>query len=280
MTIPYITPAQYDAIHPMSGTSYLMTINKAIDAANAKAAEPISADPHATLCARHAQQVKDGTVWDYVWEWQYQGGDWQSTPTPMFSTYYEYRCTPKPRTTVNNISMTVEKAKALFEKTKGTHDWTYVEPLGQTGAMYAHWDFLSGFNESPEDGYTYIPKQPKLKMIDWAAMPIGVITNKGEFRGVFDSSSMGVCADILGTTSNNTGVALTCPPTSDLRLAPSGEQKWIAVQDGEIFKAPQGVLVSVRYNAGCTKPSESVASFKVVGLIDGYTDDPAKREQA
>ena len=56
----------------------------------------VPAEPHAELRALYAQQVKNGTLGDFVWEFEDSSGWNLCYPQPVFRPFLQYRCTPKP----------------------------------------------------------------------------------------------------------------------------------------------------------------------------------------
>lgn len=186
-------------------------------------------------------------------------------------------------TTVNGESMTVEKAQALFESTKLTHDW-YMP----NGSIVPGQTWFGVHNT-----YTYKLKQPKLKLLDWTLVPIGTMTNMGEFRGYYSgfSNERRFVTELRSSKIGNQHHH----EINDLRLAPASEQPWINWRGGEC-PVPEGVIVEVtlrdgdqltrlssdyHWAYGCSQMrSRNIIEYRVTGLTDGYTDDPAKGEQA
>lgn len=65
-------------------------------------------EPHAELKAMYEQQVEDGTIMDFVWEYLPNYAQWNwlglngETIVPSWNKQYQYRCTPKPTCQVRN----------------------------------------------------------------------------------------------------------------------------------------------------------------------------------
>ena len=127
--------------------------------------QPEPVEPHAELKAMYAQQVKDGTLDNFVWEYRdkYQvGAPWTMTIKPNF-TASEYRCTHKATCQVKNLdtgelkAMTREAAKLLQVETRDTCDWFYPNCV-----TYAAVKPRLGF--TCEGIYTYKRKEPKVHL--------------------------------------------------------------------------------------------------------------------
>lgn len=106
--------------------------------------QPEPVEPHAELKAMYEQQVKDGTLGDFVWEHndKDESYGWLQTDAPDFTDDL-YRCTPKPTCQVRNLdtgelkTMTREKAKLLQDETKDVCDWFDGFGLKAGGLLYA-----------------------------------------------------------------------------------------------------------------------------------------------
>ena len=118
-------------------------------------------------------------------------------------------------------------------------------------------------------------KQPKLKQLDWSKVPVGVMTNKGELRGVcVYKDSLGPRIDVevpyfsavevlFGSSG---GVATETHDLRIVRIAPADKQRWIAVQDDESSRLYEG-LVYQRVDS-----DDELVAYKVIGLAPGYAD--------
>lgn len=223
-------------------------------------------EPHAELRRLYAQQVKDGTLGNFDWTYKY---NLQNTFVPLdascfvrreFVMYkdHDYQCVPKLTCEVRNDdtgevkTMTREAAKLLQAETKDVCDWR--DPSG-----VPHHDWCFDFNGI----YTY--KLKALKPMSWQDMPVGVMTDKGEFRGAYTAVDGNLMLDI--ESANKNGVTLDSQYPKDIRLAPADQQNWIAVQgtldeDGDISQDfADGLLVGVH-------PSRE--KYRVVGIADGW----------
>lgn len=195
---------------------------------------------------------------------------------PIFNleTGYTYKL-KKLIVDVNGEKMTQSKAKELYEKTKGTHDW-FLD--GQT----YWWDV---FFTSPTIKYTCCERKPKLKLIDWKnPLMSGCQVETGEL-----------------ITDNSVGFrviewcSIPCVDVSELRLAPPEDatSNWQVYHHGvtDLTKL-EGVEIEVKYwdswNSRFTVVNSEhllstsyfrIAAYRLTGkLLDGYTDDPSKAE--
>ena len=115
----------------------------------------VPAVPHAELKAMYEQQVKDGTLDNFVWEFTRVGCNWAKIVFEIgtFFEYNEYRCTPKPTCQIKNLdtgelkTMTREKAKLLQAELGNTVMWM----LG--GEDMSAWELSLEFDS--RDTYTY-----------------------------------------------------------------------------------------------------------------------------
>lgn len=96
--------------------------------------QPYKKEPHAELKAMYEQQVKDGTVDDFVWSHSPHSENWFDEIVNFdgfFIPELRYRCTPKPTCQVKNLdtgklkTMTRESAKKLQAELGDTVDWFY-----------------------------------------------------------------------------------------------------------------------------------------------------------
>ena len=168
----------------------------------------------------------------------------------------------KPRTTVNGESMTVEAAQKLFEQTKDSHDWRYVYDDGFTACMSA-WSgpVLAG-------GYTYTPKQPKLKHIDWSKVPVGASISCGtqvfELRG-HDANNL------LLEHRNGKYLNRLSEHKILVKLAPASEQRWIVGDSSQISQL-ENLGLSFTWRECGRGIGDGMIVFKIKGLASGYTD--------
>lgn len=109
--------------------------------------QPAPAEPHAELKAMYAQQVKDGALDNFVWEYKNtaMSNEWREVAHNL-GVFYElnqYRCTPKPTCQVRNLdtgelkTMTREAAKLLQAELGDTVEWR----LSGVGCVSNHNNF-------------------------------------------------------------------------------------------------------------------------------------------
>lgn len=125
-------------------------------------------------------------------------------------------------------------------------------------------------------------RKPKLKLIEWAKMPIGTMTDKGEIRGRLYNSILIECNLINGSTAVYHAI-------TDLRLA---EQTNFTYWGGGECPVPAGVIVECVFRSGdvsltmqgvefewmhpTKKDWSDLIGYRIVGVAEGYTDDPSK----
>ena len=212
-------------------------------------------EPHAELKAMYEQQVKDGTVDDFFWEYKPHNSETylEISQYADFGKFYqtgEYRCTPKPTCQVKNLdtgkteTMTREAAKLLQAETKDVCDWVF--PSGETihpagGLVYF----------SNEGIYTY--KLRPLKQISWKDVPVGVALNLKESSTKFIYCGLTNYGNILCIESAS---RMHEYATQGVELAPAGQQPWIPV-----IAPPEGITVEYSRFHEC---------LRITGIAKGW----------
>jgi hypothetical protein len=111
------------------------------------------------------------------------------------------------------------------------------------------------------EGYDDLPiaaaPKPRLRLIDWSRVPRNVMTNHGTLL-----YANPVAAETLFKSDRAWGASVTDIATKSLRLSPANQQPWI-VYDKLGFEY-EALLWDVQTNV-----------MKLIGLAEGYTDDPA-----
>ena len=270
---PYFTEAQYRAIkqpdqtctrsHPHELMSeQCKELTKIAKANYEKAYPPEPVEPHAELKALYEQQVKDGTLKDFIWSFKNKPEDTETEciTNPVFNPTTAYFCTPISEhfaykhlycqvlneNTGELKTMTREAAKLLQSELGDTVEWTNPN----NGKTCCFFDAVGI--------YTYKPKAKPLKQVSWDSVPAGVMTNKGELLSVDNHRAWTL--NELRNGMHNFG-------TLDLELAPSDQQPWIAVQDDD----PQGfVKICFDLIAKGIQAKGEPGRFKVTGIAKGY----------
>lgn len=118
--------------------------------------------------------------------------------------------------------------------------------------------------------------KPALKLIDWAKMPVGTMTDQGEI-------ALNLSLALIITNKD-----ARWRPHHVLRLAP--QTKW-TYWEGDDYPVPEGVTFEVTYRNGgkntyskdCAwwKPIgagdfSDIIAYRIIGLADGWTDDQSK----
>ena len=287
-----------------------------------EAAQKLQAETHAKWKALYAQQVKNGTLDDFVWEASALPNKWTDIGVPDWSLNLQYRCTLKPTCQVRNDdtgelkTMTQEAAKLLQAETKDVCDWFLNGAtdlscgfLFENSGIYSYklkanlvkldgklvtreaaiaiweskkdtcdvwfkspigvWVLTEGndcaFLWTAKDGeYQLRPKAKK--QVSWTDMPVGVMTNKGEFRGAYTNAQGILRLDI--EVPGNLGRGVDSHPmfASDVELAPADQQPWIAAQeDGTALH--EGLSYVKRWSG---EDDCQLLAFKVIGIADGW----------
>ena len=115
------------------------------------------------------------------------------------------------------------------------------------------------------DRYEIREIKPKKRLIDWAAVPRGVMTNHGELLFTHEEY-------VKLLRDNKVFWVIDTRLPNELRLAHAAEQPWITV-DRSFLKGQQ-VLGYDSLEIGGT----DFASIRVDGLAQGYTDNPSEAE--
>jgi hypothetical protein len=110
--------------------------------------------------------------------------------------------------------------------------------------------------------------KPKLKLIDWSNVPVGTRTNKG--------AALSVNKNALTTYDDYGNLdRWLASEWRKLRLLPT--TKWTALEDDEEPPVVEGLGIEYRYHLSANTPNAvTINAYRVVGLAEGYTDDPSK----
>lgn len=223
--------------------------------------EPV--EPHVELRAMYEQQVKDGTLDDYYWEYKFSTFQW--LPANMFkgmdwSDKTELRCTPKPTCQIKNLdtniisTMSREAAKKLQAKLGDTVEWSWQHSNGCIGRS---------FDCDDEDllsfklGGIYAYKAKPLKQVDWDNLPSGVAV-KDLDGNIYIYCGMANLSDAVVLQSAEVGnwkCAIEIYK-KDLTLATASKQPLIPV-----IAPPEGLTVEY---------SRFLECLRITGLAEGY----------
>ena len=163
---------------------------------------------------------------------------------------------------LDGVCMTREAAIAIWESKKDTCDVWFKSPIGV-------WVLTEGndcaFLWTAKDGeYQLRPKTKK--QVSWTDMPVGVMTDKGEFRGTYTTHCDGLHLDLERPHEGGLGVNLDGEPASLIKLAPADQQNWIAAQeDGTALH--EGLSYVKRWSG---EDDCQLLAFKVIGIADGW----------
>lgn len=197
--------------------------------------QPKPAEPHAELKALYAQQVAEGTLDNFVWEWASMSNDWYEVVCNLgvFHEFNQYRCTPKPTCQVKLDGELMSREAAIAEATakKLTHDvWTKYDKRTEFEKTSIC------FNAYTNQAFEYQLRPKAKKVISWSSLPVGVMTNKGELRFINLANNMACCEH--GKKSLHNWVLV-----EQLTLAPAAEQPWLNWRGGSECPVPEGVMV-------------------------------------
>jgi hypothetical protein len=132
--------------------------------------------------------------------------------------------------------------------------------LGDTAEWLTPHPFASATNDElsfvREGTYTYALKA--LKIVKWADMPMGVMTNHGIFHGVFGDRGM----------VKRQGELPQYILIPELTLDPASKQPLIAV-NGK-FNKVEGLIYETKVDAGYGTSDGDIACFKITGIAKGY----------
>lgn len=243
MQTPHITIEQASVLYT-NAEAMLKLSNQLIDKHNAREEQtneqPEPVEPHAALKAMYKQQVKDGTLDNYVWEYKFHLSkefvplDGSVVVLGQLLTYadHEYRCTPKPTCQVRNLetdelkTITREAAKKLKAELGAVVEWA--TPLGRPLVN----DFIL------EGIYTYKLKVKPLKQASWKDVPTGVAVRDKKTNVVWLHQGAGDDTQALVTAPQNMPFGMRWIDLGDFELAPASEQPWIPV-----IAPPEGLTV-------------------------------------
>ena len=118
-----------------------------------------------------------------------------------------------------------EKMKTTYDQQKLDGTWSsFLWECRDTEEGTWSPENSAGFSWLAEFEYRFTPKP----QIDWKNMPIGVMTDKGELRGVYDSTfGKGLSAVVEHIVKGCVGPQHSTYLCSDLKLADTSKQPWI-----------------------------------------------------
>lgn len=175
---------------------------------------------------------------------------------------------------VNGSTMTIAAAKELYEETKGSYDWFH---CGVIWSSVVTPTFLG------KDGYTYSPKQPKLKLISWHDVPTGTIVNvEGNvntymFLGVssYDAKYANIYNKSLVTSVKLSRLTIGTPSDKDWIHWVGGECPIsdcfifdAQFRSGQVFKELSDA--SSQFSWTDESNSSDIIAYRITGLADGY----------
>jgi hypothetical protein len=103
-------------------------------------------------------------------------------------------------------------------------------------------------------------------------MPVGVMTNMGEFRGFYKvGNGLYVKNGFYVITERkytDGDVCRVANQAEDMNLSPASEQPWIAV-NGK-FNKVEGLIYETKADAGFGTSDRDIACFKITGIAKGY----------
>lgn len=242
--------------------------------------------PHERLIYQEAGILMRGEA--KLWRWRSNGADSMANSgfkwdylifnRPLFSPSLHYTLEPTSD----------HPHHALW------HEWQELLASGAVDRGEAWIDFDGGKTSicewTADKQYKIVRKEQK-RLIDWAKMPKGVMTNIGKTQlgmsniGEFQMVCNDTCSAVL---IRDSPLRLINPFTKNLRLAHENYQPWILWMGGEC-PVPEGVKVRVILRDGsdcyyvqhiCKWKYEArpmtldIISYKVIGLEDGWTDNP------
>jgi hypothetical protein len=193
-----------------------------------------------------------------------EGVEYASRPAPAHPHYALYR-----QWEALEESGAVERGEVELLLTDETgfwvNDWKSVPDHNWPVAMNYK---ICKTDKHPDNG------KPKLKLIDWSKVPVDALTNYGKI--------ICSCGHIY-TLSKGYTQFFGFEAQKDLRLAPA--TKWTALQDDQVPPVVEGLMIEYRYYHHAAKNPKAVTphanmpdinAYRVTGLAEGYTDDPAK----
>ena len=215
------------------------------------------------LIDERARQEKAGELDAGYWYWHWGKSKSYFLPAPVhphYATYCEWQRLIDAGEVAKGWWVLGHPAKAFLEPAKN--------PLWQVDMLYE----IGKTDKHPDNC------KPALKLIDWANMPAGTMTTCGEILAVRDK--------VIYFTSPPDGAVLKELSTDKLyflRLAP--QTKFTHLQNGEEPPVIKGVMIEYEYcgEFGRTVDNHYEKSYtttcigyRIIGLADGWTDDPAK----
>jgi hypothetical protein len=154
--------------------------------------------------------------------------------------------------------VTPKQAAADWELLEETHEmWFKMFPLGFTKVEGVPKDIVSYLSYN-SDRVEYELRPKALKIVKWADMPMGVMTNHGIFHGVFGDRGM----------VKRQGELPQYILIPELTLDPASKQPLIAV-NGK-FNKVEGLIYETKVDAGYGTSDGDIACFKITGIAKGY----------
>ncbi len=162
--------------------------------------------------------------------------------------------------------VTREQAVAEWKAKELTHDiWCAAE-------FAPEFELQSGviWRSYSDQKFEFQLRAKPAKVVKWADVPVGVMTDKGECRGTYTAGGE-IFMDVLEPAPNGNGVVIRSKKVSDgIELAPAADQTWIAFQGKNIHEqinklAMAGFALEVDGNR-----------YRVLSLAEGYKMEGSK----
>jgi hypothetical protein len=233
---------------------------------------------HQRLAAEWLRQYASGEIYAQYWQWSYvdeknglegkiclsnapvwyEGCTLSYEPArkhPHYALFKEWEAHKASGAVDSGEYMLGNPAKAFLEQA--------VEPFWRVDFLYE----IVKTDKHPDN------QKPKLKLLDWEHMPIGTMTNFGVLLG-FNTITHG-----LVLLNRN---VIERADKHIARISPATQ--WTAIQDNELAPTCEGLVIEYRGLGGddCTGSATNLSmiacvnAYRVIGIRDGWTDDPAK----
>lgn len=240
------------------------------------------------LAREWQRQFESGELAAGYWQWYViDGASRNSVACPNWPRGYDYEYEPRlnhPHYAVykeweaHKASGTIDRGEYVLKACISGQSCEYHNTAQRVSWCVENTYAIEKTDKHPDNKK---PK-PKPKLLDWSKVPVGTMTNNGEVRLV----ALNQCY-----TEHKLALTLTRQRHSYLRLLPA--TKWTAIQDGESPPVFEGLVIEYREtrdiyihgrrfrnNVVMNENMPLINAYRVVGIAEGWTDDPTKAVQS
>lgn len=239
----------------------------------------------AALSREWQHQFESGELAAGYWQWYViDGACKNSVASPNWPKGYDYEYEPR----LNHPHYAVYKEWEAHKASGAVERGEYVLKERYKSQFFECHNVAQSVSWYVENTYTIEKtslhpdnQKPKLKLVDWENVPVGTMTDLGEIRAHKRKHGGAFVEDSLRCNWGHHDYSyLSIVPTT----------KWTAVQDGGKPPVCEGLVIEYRMTSSIFQSSNKLSchtvgknteavginAYRVIGLAEGYTDDPEK----